>query len=213
MTLEIWLAYAAACMVLLIIPGPTILLVVSYALSGGRRSAWYSVPGVALGDTTAVTLSLLGVGALLAVSAELFTVLKWVGAAYLVYLGIKMIRSRPALEAPELEEPDRAALKRSQRWIFWHCTIVTALNPKGIVFFVAFLPQFIVPEAPVVPQMLLLGGTFVGLAVVNCVLYALIAGSIRDTVGQPGVLKTINRLGGGILIGAGAMMAAVQRSG
>lgn len=208
MTVEIWFAYALACTALLVTPGPTILLVVSYALSEGRRSAWASVPGVTLGDSLAVTLSLLGVGALLAVSAELFTVLKWVGAAYLVYLGIKMIRAKPDLEAPE----DPARLAHTQRRIFWHSTIVTALNPKGIAFFVAFLPQFIVPQAPVVPQMVLLGGTFVVLASLVCTLYALIAGSLRETIGRPAVLQSVNRIGGGILIGAGVMMATLRRS-
>src|SRR5688572_10560349 len=91
MSIELWLAFTAATIVLLIIPGPTILLVVSYALGQGWRSALPIALGVALGDFTAMTLSLLGVGALLSSSAAVFTVLKWMGAAYLVYLGVKQI--------------------------------------------------------------------------------------------------------------------------
>ncbi|MFL5158056.1 MAG: LysE family translocator, partial [Microvirga sp.] len=99
MTLETWLAFTAASAVLLVIPGPTILLVVSYALGQGWRTALPMAIGVALGDFTAMTLSLLGLGALLAVSATLFTALKWAGAAYLIWLGIKLWRAGGALDA------------------------------------------------------------------------------------------------------------------
>ena len=90
MPIETWLAFVAASAVLLVIPGPTILLVVSYALGQGRRVALPVAAGVALGDFTAMTLSMLGLGALLATSATLFTVLKWIGAGYLIWLGIKL---------------------------------------------------------------------------------------------------------------------------
>src|SRR5918997_4338499 len=99
MTLETWLAFAAASTVLIVIPGPTILLVVSYALGQGWRTALPMAVGVALGDFTAMTLSLLGLGALLAASATVFTILKWGGAAYLVWLGVKLWRSGGELGA------------------------------------------------------------------------------------------------------------------
>ncbi|MEQ9261095.1 MAG: LysE family transporter, partial [Roseovarius sp.] len=91
MPLDLWLAFMAASFALLIIPGPTVLLVLSYALSQGRRVALASAAGVALGDFIAMTASLLGLGALVLASATLFTVLKWVGAAYLVWLGVKLL--------------------------------------------------------------------------------------------------------------------------
>src|ERR1044072_684549 len=99
MTLSLWLAFVAASSILLVIPGPTVLLVVSYALGQAWRTALPMASGVALGDFTAMTLSMLGLGALLAASATLFTVLKWVGAAYLVWLGITLWRGRGRLEA------------------------------------------------------------------------------------------------------------------
>jgi threonine/homoserine/homoserine lactone efflux protein len=99
MMFESWAAFTAASAILLIIPGPTVLLVVSYALGQGWRTALPMAVGVALGDFTAMTLSMLGLGALLAASATLFTILKWVGAAYLVWLGIKLWRAGGALEA------------------------------------------------------------------------------------------------------------------
>src|ERR1700737_5116797 len=99
MTFESWAAFFAASISLLIIPGPTVLLVVSYALGQGWRTALPMAVGVALGDFTAMTLSMLGLGALLAASAALFAALKWIGAAYLVYLGVKLWRAGGALEA------------------------------------------------------------------------------------------------------------------
>src|SRR5512139_4273263 len=99
MTFESWAAFAAASAVLLIIPGPTVLLVVSYALGQGWRTALPMAVGVALGDFTAMTLSMMGLGALLAASATVFTVLKWVGAAYLVYLGTRLWRAGGTLDA------------------------------------------------------------------------------------------------------------------
>src|SRR5690606_18436953 len=136
MSFEVWAAFAAASAILLIIPGPTILLVVSYALGQGWRAALPMAIGVALGDLTAMTVSMLGIGAVLAASASLFVALKWVGAAYLVYLGTRLFRDGGRLEA-------ESRGGRSPTWrMLLHAWLVTALNPKSITFFVAFLPQF-----------------------------------------------------------------------
>ena len=110
MSFATWIAFAVASVVLLLIPGPTVLLVVSYALTQGRRIAVAMAAGVALGDFTAMTLSLAGLGALLAASATLFTVLKWVGAAYLVYLGVRLWRAKPVL--PDVARRAGAAGRR-----------------------------------------------------------------------------------------------------
>ena len=159
MSIEHWLAFVAASAILLAIPGPTILLVISYALGHGRRFAAATVAGVALGDFTAMTASMLGLGALLAASAAIFTVLKWIGAAYLIYLGIKLWRAPVAdtAAAGEAQESDGSALR-----IFLHTYVVTALNPKSIIFFVAFLPQFLDTARPVFTQMLIFETTFHG---------------------------------------------------
>src|SRR5215467_9228891 len=139
MTLAIWLAFAVASSILLVIPGPTVLLVVSYALGQGWRAALPMAVGVALGDFTAMTLSMLGLGALLSASADLFTGLKWIGAAYLVWLGIKLWRTGDALDAKPRTDAASAVKMVSHAWL------VTALNPKSITFFVAFMPQFMNP--------------------------------------------------------------------
>ncbi len=149
MSFETWVAFAAASAVLLIIPGPTILLVVSYALGQGWRTALPMAFGVALGDFTAMTLSMLGIGALLAASATVFTALKWIGAAYLIYLGVKLFRAGGSLNAEPRTEATSAVRMMAHAWL------VTALNPKSITFFVAFLPQFLSREADFLTQMLI----------------------------------------------------------
>ena len=210
MTIETWLAFVAASTVLLAIPGPTVMLVISYGLGEGRRSAWATVAGVALGDFTAMTLSLLGLGAVLAASAALFTVLKWAGAAYLVYLGVRLWRSEPRPEALAAAPTESPILSP---WpMLGHAFAVTALNPKSIMFFVAFLPQFITSSAPVLPQVAVLEATFLTLAALNAAAYAYLAGRLRGAVRRPAVLKAINRIGGGILIGAGVAAAALRRA-
>ncbi|MEO0977457.1 MAG: LysE family translocator [Pseudomonadota bacterium] len=206
MTLELYSAYVVATLIVLAIPGPTIMLVVSYALTQGRRSALASVVGVGLGDATAAAVSLLGLGAILAASATAFSVLKWVGAAYLVWLGIKMWRSRPAVQ--NVHEMEHI----SARKIFWHAYVVTSLNPKGIVFFMAFLPHFIAPQSAVAPQLFLLGTTFVVLGILNAAVYAFAAAAVGRKLRSPSLLRLVNRIGGGFLISAAAMTATLQRS-
>lgn len=209
MSFEHWFAFAAASAVLLAIPGPTILLVISYALGHGRKIAGATVAGVALGDFTAMTASMLGLGALLATSAAIFTVLKWVGAAYLVWLGVKLWKapvgndSGSTLETSPAERPLR---------IFVHTYAVTALNPKSILFFVAFLPQFLDLSRPLFAQMAIFETTFLILATINAALYAWLAAAAGSTIRKPNVRRIVNRLGGSLLIGAGLLTAGLKRA-
>lgn len=210
MSIELWLAFVAASAVLLAIPGPTVLLVISYALGHGKRSATATVAGVALGDFTAMTASMLGLGALLATSATLFTVLKWVGAAYLIYLGIKLWRAPVASnEAPG--EAVSVAKERPLR-IFLHTYIVTALNPKSIIFFVAFLPQFLNHAEPIAFQMVVFEVTFLLLATSNAAAYCLMASMARKTIRKPSVQRAVNRTGGSLMIGAGLLAVGWKRA-
>lgn len=209
MSFEHWFAFAAASAVLLTIPGPTVLLVISYALGHGRKTAGATVAGVALGDFTAMTASMLGLGALLATSAAIFTVLKWVGAAYLIWLGIQLWRAPVAGgegaddEAPAKERPLR---------IFLHAYAVTALNPKSIVFFVAFLPQFLDLSQPLFTQMAIFEVTFLTLAILNASLYAALATAAKSTISKPNIRRIVNRTGGSLLVGAGLLTATMKRA-
>lgn len=204
MTLETWAAFAAATAILLVIPGPTILLVISYALGQGWRTAFPVAVGVALGDFTAMTLAMLGVGALLATSATVFTALKWVGAAYLIWLGIKLFRAGGSLNA-EPRTDATSALK-----MLGHAWLVTALNPKGITFFVTFLPQFLDAKADFWTQMLIFEATFITLAFANALGYALIASRARSLVSDERAIGLFNKAGGTLLIGAGVATVAVR---
>jgi threonine/homoserine/homoserine lactone efflux protein len=159
-----------------------------------------------LGDSTALFLSLVGLGALLATSALWFTVIKWIGGLYLLYLGIKLLRA--GSKAPEFA----SAASVHSRWkLFANTYLVTALNPKGIVFFVAFLPQFINATSPITPQLWLLGLTFVVLATANATLYAAFASSARSLLQSPRAQRRFNLLGGTLISAAGVWALFAKR--
>ncbi len=208
MSFETWLAFAAASAVLLVIPGPTILTVIGYSLTHGRRANVPLVAAVALGDSTALVLSLVGLGALLATSALLFTAVKWAGGLYLIYLGVRMWRSGVAMPDATLPVP-----LASTRRLFLNTYAVTALNPKGIIFFVAFLPQFLRADHPLPPQLWLLAITFVTLATINAALYATFAATARRMLASPSAQRRFNRCGGTLLAGAGVWALFARRGG
>lgn len=207
MSIEIWIAYTIAATFILIIPGPTIILVVGQALSHGRPSVVPLVAGVVFGDLTCMTFSLIGLSAVLSTSAVLFTILKWIGAGYLFYLGVKMWRdSSKPIEGHE----DKTAISGFQ--LFKRSYIVTALNPKGIAFFGAFLPQFLSSSSPVLPQVLVLGATFLILATINATLYAFFAGQMKELMHSRTGMSLFNRCGGSALIGASLLTAAMKKA-
>lgn len=208
MPIELWLSFAAASAILLIIPGPTILTVISYSVAHGRRANIPLIAAVALGDSTALVVSLLGLGTLLAASAFWFTVVKWAGGLYLLYLGVKLLRA--GISPVELGMPASPA----SRWkLFANTYLVTALNPKGIVFFVAFLPQFIDPNANATAQLWVLACTFVALATINASLYAVFAGSARRLLASPRAQRGFNLSGGVLLSVAGVWALLAKRPG
>jgi threonine/homoserine/homoserine lactone efflux protein len=214
MTLTQWLPFAIASAILVAIPGPTVLLVVSYALGHGRKYALATTAGVALGDLTAMTASMLGLGVLLAASAEMFTVLKWVGAVYLIYLGVKLWRA-PVIDGDADVDIDTAKTPSElrPRRIFAHAYAVTTLNPKSVIFFVAFVPQFIDPRVASVPQIAIFEATFVGLGMANAFGYAMLASVARRAIRRPSVQRAVNRTGGAMLMTAGVFAAAWRRAG
>jgi threonine/homoserine/homoserine lactone efflux protein len=203
MSLDVWLAFVAASAVLLVIPGPTILLVVSYALGQGWRTALPMAIGVALGDFTAMTVSMLGLGALLAASATVFTVLKWIGAVYLAWLGIKLWRAGGSLDAQPRRDRTAVAAMLGHAWL------VTALNPKSITFFVAFLPQFLDHGGDFWTQMAIFESTFLVLAFLNAFTYAVTAARARRVVANPRAIRIVNRTGGTLLVSAGIAAVAL----
>ncbi|MEP2534102.1 LysE family translocator [Shimia sp.] len=208
MPFDLWLTFVAASIALLLIPGPTILLVLSYALSQGRQVAVATAAGVALGDFIAMTASLLGLGAIVLASATAFTVLKWLGAIYLVWLGLKMLKSAQHAELGNL----MSSRALPGRGAFGHAAAVTALNPKSIGFFIAFVPQFIDPTRPLSLQFAILIATFVSLAALNALAYALLADKLRARIERPSVIRGLTRTGGITLIGMGVLTATLRRA-
>ncbi|MCQ8780796.1 LysE family translocator [Mangrovibrevibacter kandeliae] len=206
--LDTILTFAIASLALLISPGPTIVMVVSQALTHGRRVALASVFGVGLGDVVAASISLMGVGTLLAASATAFTVLKLLGAAYLIYMGIRMWRA-PMSDLVAATGLDQQA---SSRRVFRDAFLVTLFNPKSIIFFVAFVPQFIDHTRPFAPQAATLVAVFVGLGIVNSWAYAVAAARARGLIGRPKLLRRASRFGASFLIGAGLASALARRA-
>lgn len=207
MSPELYLAFVVATVIALVVPGPTILLVVSYALARGRNVTLALVSGVILGDLIAMSVTLAGLGIVLAASASVFTMMKWAGALYLAWMGIGMIRKAGTATA-ELQ----AVGQRGSGTAFRDGFIVTLLNPKSIGFFIAFVPQFIDSANPVVPQFLIMIVTFVGLGGINVLAYALLAVRLRDKVTRPGALAWLQRAGGGVLICLAAFTLTLRRA-
>ena len=205
MPLETWLAYSLVTTTFLLVPGPTIILVISYSLLRGRQAVIALVLGVGLGDLTAMSLSFLGVGVLLQTVAIAFYLIKWLGAAYLIWLGIKMW-----LSASEFTDLDKKTRSNAWREIFSSAYITTALNPKSIVFFLAFIPQFIEPELPFTTQVVILGATFFVLAIISVLGYAALAIFAGQQLHLPLIQRWTHRIGGGLLIGAGGMTAVTS---
>ena len=205
MPLETWLAYTLVTTTFLLIPGPTIILVISYSLLRGRQAVIALVLGVGLGDLTAMSLSFLGVGVLLQTVASAFYLIKWLGAAYLIWLGIKMWRS-----ASDFTALDKKNRSHAWREIFSSAYITTALNPKSIIFFLAFIPQFIEPELPFTTQVVILGATFFVLAIISVLGYAALAIYAGQQLHLPLIQRWTHRIGGGLLIGAGGMAAVTS---
>jgi threonine/homoserine/homoserine lactone efflux protein len=206
MPLEIWFTFVIAAGILLVIPGPTILTVISYSVAHGRGAKVPLVAAVALGDSTALAVSLLGLGALLAASAFWFTVVKLVGGLYLLFLGIKLLRAGVSSAAAATPAAP------GSRWkLFANTYLVTALNPKGIVFFVAFLPQFLSPNANVTQQLWIFAATFVCLATINATVYAIFAASARKLLASPRAQRRFNVAGGCLLSTAGVWALLAKR--
>ena len=207
MSIELWITFVAASIVLLLIPGPTILTVISYSISHGYKAKIPLILAVALGDSSALALSLLGLGVLLAESAFWFQAIKWLGGLYLIFLAIKLFMAGIKPTAITKNEGKASSWK-----LFINTYLVTALNPKGIVFFVAFLPQFINQNEEVTAQLWLLAITFVSLATLSATIYAIFAGKAQQVLSLPKTQRVFNVSGGSLLSIAGIWALSAERS-
>lgn len=205
MSFQLWLAFVAASSILLIIPGPTIITVIAYATAHGKKATLPLVTAVALGDASAITLSMLGLGGLLATSSATFTLIKTIGGVYLLYLGISML-----LSEFKTQNSIKKASKNKRTKLFFNTWLVTALNPKGIIFFIAFLPQFIQTKHAITPQLWILAITFVSLAALNTVAYALLATRANKLLTSKNAKRGLN-FGGGLTITTAGLWALTAK--
>lgn len=204
------LAFSAVALALIVVPGPSVLFVVSRALSLGRQAALITVVGNAAGEFGQVVAVAVGVGALVTTSVAAFTVVKLLGAAYLIYLGVQTIRrGRAGVPLPTSPTPPR-----SHGRVVWQGLVVGATNPKSMVFFAAVLPQFVAPGLGHVPlQLLLLGLVWVGLALLSDSAWALAAGAARAWfTSSPRRFGTAQAGSGMVMIGLGVGLVLTSRS-
>ncbi|MEV0118494.1 LysE family translocator [Streptomyces sp. NPDC050844] len=203
------LAFAAMSFLLIVIPGPSVLFVIGRALAQGRRAALTTVVGNTIGAYVLVVAVALGVGSVVERSVVVFTALKLLGAAYLIYLGVKAVRQRASLHAAFTgDAPAHSGLRT-----LWEGFAVGVANPKTIVFFAAVLPQFVDREqGHVMAQMLLLGLVFNAIAVACDSVWGLAAATARGWFAHsPKRLSTVGGIGGLTMIGLGVSIAATGR--
>lgn len=206
------LAFAAVSAVLIAIPGPSVIFTISRALTVGRRSALFSITGNAGGVYAQVAAVAFGVGALVERATDVVTIIKWIGAAYLVYLGVQAIRHRQSMAEALAKRAAPVRPLRAARDGF----IVGVTNPKSIVFFVIALPEFTTRTAghlPVQAQMLILGALFPIIALVLDSVWATVAGTARQWFARsPRRMTVIGGAGGLAMIGLGIGIAATGRN-
>jgi len=207
MALDNWIAFTFASILLTLIPGPSVLLVISQALTKGKNAAIMCILGDMIGTVVLIVLSLLGVGALLATSAVLFQIVKWAGIFYLAYLGISQLIGA----GKQVEKNSDAESSAQSSWrSFWAGSITAVLNPKAIIFYMAFLTQFIDVNGNFILQMGILTLTSVIVVAVLLTGYAIVAARAQKSFQSRKAQKAIGYTGGGLMLGGSALMAATR---
>lgn len=205
MDVDIWAAFALACVLLAVVPGPGVATILGLAIGSGRSAALAAVAGMALGNMVAISASLAGAGAVLTASALAFTVLKWLGALYLIGMGV--IALRRAGQVSSAAEPRVVSALAA----FFTTVAVGVFHPKTILFFMAFATQFVARDQPFLPQAAIMVATFTAIAAFTDTLYALLGVRAAGLVRSNRARRWAGRAGGGVLILAGAATAAMRR--
>ena len=204
MSPEIYAAYVLATVVLILMPGPIVTLVIANSLAYGTRTGVNSALGASVGNAALAAGGAFGLAALLGLLVDVFDIIRYLGAAYLIYLGIKAWRAKP-------ETLDDTAPMKSKKAVWGQGFVVAITNPKTLLFYAAFFPQFIDPTMPAAPQLALLAVTFVVIATTLDCCYALLAGRLRTYFRDAKRAVIRNRITGTLLIGTGIGMALARR--
>lgn len=202
---HVYLAFVAATAIMIALPGPSVLLTVAHSISFGWRNALSTVAGETFGIAVQLLVAAIGLTSLLHAVGEAFEWLRWIGAAYLVYLGIRQWRSAS-------EPPEFGTLAVSRRNLFVQGLLVTIPNPKSLIFIAAFLPQFIDAARPLGLQFSYIVPTFLAITFTVAAIWALIAGQASGLLQRQHAMQSVLRTGGGLMIIAGAGLALARRS-
>lgn len=200
--------FAVVALIGIATPGPTVLLALTNGSRYGMRASSYGMIGAVLSDFVLISAVALGLGALLAASEFWFSVVKWIGAAYLAYLGIRLLRSKGSVE---MEDGAAVVHSVSKQKIFLRSFLVAVTNPKGYLFFSAFLPQFISPSEPQFPQYAALAVTFASIDFIVMFAYALAGSKAMRFLRASGILW-LDRICGGALLALAGSLALYRRA-
>lgn len=206
------LTFALLALIVVMTPGPTVLLALSNGSRFGIAVAGYGIAGAAISDAVLIAAAGLGLGAILAASALLFSVVKWIGVAYLVWLGVQMMRSSGQLGPVENpSKKKRAGVLQNNTAVFRKSFLVAVTNPKGYLFFTAFLPQFLIPTEPMFQQYLMLALVFIAVDVIVMAAYAGLGAKAVQFLSNRGALW-IDRICGGLLVALGLALTFLKRA-
>lgn len=210
MSLQLWLLFCATETMLCFTPGPAVLLVVSQSLANGTQAGLSATLGILTTNAIYFVLSATGLGAMLAASSRLFSIVKWIGAVYLVWIGGRMIRGRRADGSPvgAVAQPPTP----SNRSSFSLAVLTQGANPKALVFFTAILPQFVDPGRPMLRQVVILGASSIVIELIVLSIYVATCHTARAWVRRPRFVVSFQRLGGACLIAAGARLAVTRQT-
>ncbi len=208
MTWSLWLAFFAASWAISFSPGPGAVAVMSASLQHGFARGYFATFGLVLGFWTQLVVVAVGLGALIATSALAFAVVKWLGVAYLVYLGVRQWRA-PTLALPS---GDRSVQPVTRRRLVAEAWLLNAVNPKGTAFMLAVVPQFLTPGEPLVPQYLAIGATLTFTDLVVNAVYAALASRLLGLLRTPARMRAINKLFGSLFVGLGVLLATFKRA-
>jgi threonine/homoserine/homoserine lactone efflux protein len=202
MSLQFYLAYVAACVAITIVPGPTVSLIVANSMTHGTRAGLINIAGTQLGLAAMIGIVLIGLTSLIATMGVWFDWVRLAGAAYLIWLGYKFLGAPGALGDPVKIPAPRVGF-------FWQGFLVLMSNPKALLLFGAFIPQFVDPNGNYVAQVILLGATAMVVAGTSDTAYALLTGRARALL-SPRRMRVVSRVSGGFLIGGGLWLALAR---
>jgi threonine/homoserine/homoserine lactone efflux protein len=203
MSLSVYLGFVATCLVLMVMPGPNVALIVANSLAHGTRYGLLTVAGTSTAIALQLVATFFAAASLFTLLASLFEYLRWLGVAYLLFLGVRTWRQKR-------EDLAVSPQPRSARLIFLRGLVISLTNPKVLFFYGAFFPQFIAADAPIAPQLLALTSTFLVFAIVFDSGWAVLAGHLRGAIA--GYSRLRQRLSGGVLIAAGLGLATARKA-